>query len=205
MATDILLDLKLCCWHEDEPANRLWKRLIVTKLTPQELRMTTNAKRFLIFAMVLLVTLPAFAAPAADPLSGTWKLVSAASSWSNGQAPKNVNLTITVRITADPVTAGELFEYRFANMTNAAHPVAATLTAPMDGKPHAIADNQRFNQISIRRIGPGQLEVLEMKDGDVILGAWWSLSPDGKQMIRRGVARTPDNHAHGYEEIFDRE
>ena len=167
--------------------------------------MTSNAKRFLIYAILLLATLPALAAPAADPLSGTWKLDSAASSWSNGQSPKNVNLTMTLKITSDPVPAGGIFEYHFANVTDKAHPVAGAFTVPMDGKPHAIADNQRFNQISIRRIGPGQLEVLEMKDGDVILGAWWSLSPDGKQIIRRGVARTPDDHAHGYEEVFDRQ
>ena len=42
--------------------------------------MTTNAKRFLIFAMVLLVTLPALAAPAADPLSSNSNLDSADSS-----------------------------------------------------------------------------------------------------------------------------
>ena len=166
--------------------------------------MTLNAKRFLIFAVSLLIAMPVLAAPASDPLSGTWKLDAAASSWSNGQSPKNVDLTLTVKI-ADLVPAGETFEYHFANVTNKAHPVEATFEIPIDGKPHAIASNPRFNQISIRRIGPGQLEVLEMQDGDVILGAWWWLSPNGKQMIRRGVARTPDNHAHGYEEIFDRQ
>ncbi len=167
--------------------------------------MTTSARKFLIFATVLLVSLPMLAAPSTDPLSGTWKLDSAASTWSNGQAPKNVNLTVTVKFAVDPGTGGETFKYHFANVTDKSHPVEATLTVPIDGKPHAIADSQRFNQMSIRRLGPGQLEVLEMKDGDVILGAWWSLSPDGKQMIRRGVARTSDNHAHGYEEIFDRQ
>ena len=167
--------------------------------------MTQSAKRFLTFANLFFIALPAFAAAATDPLSGTWKLDSAASSWSNGQSPKNVNLTVTVKITADQVPAEETFEYHFANVTDKAHPIAATFTLPIDGKPHAIAENQRFNQMSIRRIGPGQLEVLEMKDGDVVLGAWWSLSPDGKQMFRRGVARTADNHAHGYEEIFIRQ
>ena len=167
--------------------------------------MTTNVKRFLVIAIIVLVTLPVLAEPASDPLSGTWKLDPVASSWSNGQSPTNMNLTITVKISANTMSAGETFEYHFANVTDKAHPVAGAFTIPIDGKPHAIADNQRFNQISIRRIGLGQLEVLEMKDGDVILGAWWSLSPDGKQMIRRGVARTPDNRAHGYEEIFDRQ
>jgi hypothetical protein len=167
--------------------------------------MKTNTKRFPIFAMFLLLFLPALAAPPSEPLSGTWKLDSEASSWSNGQSPRNVNLTITVKITADQVPQGETFEYHFANVTDKAHPVTGTFTVQIDGKPHAIAENQRFNQISIRRIGPGQLEVLEMRDGDVILGAWWSLSPDGKQLIRRGIARTPDNRAHGYEEIFDRQ
>ncbi len=167
--------------------------------------MMPNAKRFLIVAILLLFTLPALAAPPADSLSGTWKLDATASSWSNGQSPKNVELTINVEILSESAPMGETFKYHFANVTNKAHPIEATFTVPMDGKPHTIADNQRFNQISIRRIGSGQLEVLEMKDGDVILGAWWSLSSDGKQMIRRGVARTPDGHAHGYEEIFDRQ
>ena len=168
--------------------------------------MRPGARRFLvIFAVLLSLTLPALAAPLPDSLSGTWKLDAAASSWSNGQSPKDVDLTIDVKILAEPAPAGETFAYHFANSTNKAHPIEATFTVPIDGKPHAIADNQRFNQISIRRLGPGQLEVLEMKDGDVILGAWWSLSPDGRRMIRRGVARTPDNPAHGYEEVFERQ
>ena len=66
-------------------------------------------------------------------------------------------------------------------------------------------DSNRFNQVQIRHIGPGQLELLEMKDEDVIVGAWWWLSADGKQLIRRGIGKDTQGKSKEYEEYFDKE
>ena len=77
--------------------------------------------------------------------------------------------------------------------------------AEMDGKPHLFPDSNRFNQVQIRRIGSGQLELLEMKDGDVIVGAWWWVSEDGKHLVRRGIGKGADGKSKEYEEYFDKQ
>lgn len=59
----------------------------------------------------------------------------------------------------------------------------------LDGAVTPVFDKSRFNQISVRRLDDDMLEVLEMKDGDVIVGSFWTFSRDGQSFIRRGVGK----------------
>jgi hypothetical protein len=155
--------------------------------------------------LLCTLLLPALsAAHAADPIDGRWKINNALSSWSNGMMPKAMNLTIDVEIVNDPQHS-DLFRYHSSNITDTTHPLGASFDVPMDGKAHPVKDNPRFNSIQVRRIGPNQLEVLEMDYSDVVVGAWWWISPDGKQMIRRGIAHGADKVSHEFEEFFDRQ
>ncbi len=52
--------------------------------------------------------------------------------------------------------------------------------------------------------GPNDLQILKMKDGDVIAGEFWTFSPDGKTAIRRGIGKNPDGKSHAYQEAFVR-
>ena len=63
--------------------------------------------------------------------------------------------------------------------------------------------NARFNQVSVKKIGPGQLEILEMKDGDVLVGSNWDFSADGKTFVRRGIGKDADGKSHEFEEIYE--
>src|SRR5580704_5809795 len=119
-------------------------------------------RTILILGTLLLVSATALAA---DPLDGTWKINDAKSSWSDGKFPPNMSLTIDVKI------EGDVMKYHSVNDTAKDKPGAvADFEATMDGKPHPFNDSARFNQVQIRHIGPGQLELLEMKNGDVIVG-----------------------------------
>jgi len=151
-----------------------------------------------LFSLAAVITLPALAA--SDPLNGTWKINDAKSSWSDGKFPPNMSLTIDVKV------EGNTIKYHSINDTAKDKPaMVANFEAAMDGKPHPFNESARFNQVQIRRIGPGQLEILEMKDGDVIVGAWWWVSADGKQLIRRGIGKGADGHSKEYEEYFDKQ
>lgn len=155
-------------------------------------------KSLLALGLLVFTSVPSFAA--SDPLDGTWKINDAKSSWSNGEFPPNMSLSIELKID------GDVMNYRSVNDTRKDRPgVVSHFEAAMDGKPHLYPDNQRFNQVQIRRIGPGQLELLEMKDGDVIVGAWWWLSEDGKHLVRRGIGKGADNKSKEYEEYFDKQ
>jgi len=152
-----------------------------------------------ILAMGFLLSASVVCVAASDPLDGTWKINDAKSSWSNGGFPPNMSLSIDVQID------GNVMKYHSVNDTAKDRPgMVSHFEAPMDGKPHPFPDSKRFNQVQIRRIGPGQLELLEMKDGDVIVGAWWWVSEDGKQLIRRGIGKDADGKSKEYEEYFDK-
>jgi hypothetical protein len=154
-------------------------------------------RSLLALGILLSTSIPVFAA--SDPLDGSWKINDAKSSWSNGEFPPNMSLTIDVQID------GNVMKYHSVNDTMKGRPgMPSHFEADMDGKPHLFPDSNRFNQVQIRRIGPGQLELLEMKDGDVIVGAWWWVSEDGKHLVRRGIGKAADGKSKEYEEYFDK-
>jgi len=78
-------------------------------------------------------------------------------------------------------------------------------TAKLDWKPYPLAGSARYNQLVARRLAKNEFEVLEMKDGDVIVGAIYELLPGGKRFVRRGIAKSPDGSSHEYEEFFDKQ
>lgn len=137
---------------------------------------------------------------AENPFSGSWKIDAPKSSWSNGRFPKNMSLAI------DLVFTGDEIKYHSVNDTAKDKPPnLIDYVAKMDGKTYPLPNNSRFNQVTVRRLGDRQMEVLELKDGDVIVGAIWEILPDGKRMVRRGVGKSPDGKSHAYEEFFDKQ
>ena len=157
-----------------------------------------TSKIALALGFALISAAPALAA--SDPLEGKWKINDAKSSWSDGKFPPHMSLSIDVTL------EGNTLKYHSLNDTQKDKPgMVANFEADMDGKPHPFNESARFNQVQVRRTGPGQLEILEMKDGDVIVGAWWWVSADGKQLIRRGIGKAADGHSKEYEEYFDKQ
>ena len=152
-----------------------------------------------ILGLAMLASTFAPVLAATDPVSGTWKINDAKSSWSDGKFPPAMSLMIEVKID------GNTFKYHSVNDTMKGKPAVAAFEAAMDGKPYPFNESARFNQVQVRRTGPGQFEILEMKDGDVIVGAWWWVSADGKQLIRRGIGKAADGHSKEYEEYFDKQ
>ena len=131
-------------------------------------------------------------ASAATDFSGTYQSVVSKSSWSNGEFPKNFSLMIQVKFEGDKIT------YHSVN----ANSPAANLdyTAPLDGTVVPMTGNARFNQIRVKKIAPNELEILEMKDGDVLVAAYWIF--DAKGFVRRGVGKNADGKSHEYEEFY---
>lgn len=151
------------------------------------------------FAFGLLLVC-GIAAGADDPLNGTWKIDASKSSWSDGKFPKNMSLTIQLTVEGDEMV------YHSVNDTQKnKQPSLVDYTAKMDGKEYPLAGPSRYNMVSVRRLSQNQLEILELKDGDVIVGAIWELFPGGKRFVRRGIAKGVDGRSHEYEEFFDKQ
>jgi hypothetical protein len=135
-----------------------------------------------------------------NPFAGTWKIDTPKSSWSDGKFPKNMSLTITMSSKGDEVT------YHSVNDTNKDRPPALVdYTAKMNWKPFPLTGAARYNQAAVRMLSPTQMEVIEMKDANVIVHAIYDLMPGGKRFARRGMAISVDGSSHEYEEFFDRQ
>ena len=136
----------------------------------------------------------------ADPdHSGAWHSVAAKSSWSNSQFPKNFSLTINVQFSDNKIV------YHSVNDTNKNAVANLDFTAPLDGTVAPLPNNARFNQVAVRMQGPNEMEILEMKDGDVVVGSFWTFSADGKTFVRRGVGKDAAGKSHEFEEYFTRQ
>jgi hypothetical protein len=134
-----------------------------------------------------------------DAFDGTWKIDAPKSNFSNGKFPKNMSITIKVAI------HGDHFIYHSVNDTNKDKATGVDYTATLDGKPSPATGSDRYNMVSVRPLSKNQLEILESKDGDVIVGAIWELLPGGKRFVRRGIAKGADGKSWEYEEFFDKQ
>jgi len=134
----------------------------------------------------------------AGPMDGAWKSNTARSYWTNGPMPTGFSLTINLKWDADKLT------YHSVNDTDKAKPMTNDFTATLDDKVGPLHNNARFNEIRIRRLGERTFQVLEQKDGDVIVGQYWEFSADGKSLIRWGVGKAPDGKSKAFLEWFDK-
>ncbi len=147
-------------------------------------------------SLAFFAVVPALASD--SRFDGTWKIDDSKSSWSDGNFPKNMSLTIVLKITEDELT------YHSVNDTvkdNVAH---TDYVAKIDGKPYPLPGHTRYNQVTVRRLNENQFEILELKDGDVIVGAIWMFSADGKHLVRWGVGKSPEGKSKAYIEYFDK-
>jgi hypothetical protein len=131
--------------------------------------------------------------------SGTWHAVQAKSRWSSGDMPAGFTLAITLTFADDRI------KYHSANTTPGFSLPTLDFNASLDGAVTTVTGPFRFNQISVRRLDDGTLEMLEMKDGDVIVGSFWTFGSDGRSFVRRGVGKGPDGRSKAFEEFFQRE
>ena len=163
------------------------------------MRKTSIAKRLPTISLLALI-MSGLAVAADNPFAGTWKIDDSKSSWSDGRFPKNMSLTIDLNFNGNEI------KYHSVNDTAKGKPPAVIdYVATMDGKSYPLPNSARFNQVSIRRLSDDQMEILELKDGDVIVGAIWEVLPGGKRLVRRGIGKSPEGKSHAYEEFFARQ
>lgn len=147
-------------------------------------------------AIALSATLatPAFAA-AHD---GVYQSNEAKSFWSDGNFPKGFKLKIELKWLPNKLV------YHAVNTTNPAKPYINNFEASLDDQVGPLNDNARFNQIRIKQLTPDAYQVLEQKDGDVIVGQRWEFSKDGKSLVRWGVGKSPEGKSKAFLEWFDK-
>jgi hypothetical protein len=145
---------------------------------------------------------PAMAKPvkeaAASSHDGKFVSNEAKSYWSDGHFPKGFKLSIELQWLANKLV------YHAVNTTNPDKPYLNNFEATLDDVAGPLHDNARFNEIRIRQLDANTYQVLEQKDGDVIVGQYWRFTPDGKSLVRWGVGKAPDGKSKAFLEWFDR-
>jgi hypothetical protein len=131
---------------------------------------------------------------AASPHDGDWTAV--VSKAPGSTIPEGFKLTINFKFGDNHLV------YHSANTTNAAKPYISDHETTLDGKVSPFPNQERFNQVSVTETDPDNLQILKMKDGDVIAGEFWTFSKDGKTAVRRGIGKNPDGKSHAYQEHF---
>lgn len=145
---------------------------------------------------VAALTLSAASAQTANPHDGAWEAVESKAPGST--IPPGFKLVINFKFGPNKL------EYHSINTTRPDKPYISDHVTTLDGTPAPFPNQERFNQVSVTETGPNDLQILKMKDGDVIAGEFWTFSPDGKTAIRRGIGKNPDGKSHAYQEAFVR-
>lgn len=146
-------------------------------------------------ALLMMVASTGFAA---SPLDGAWHSNMSKSYWTNGPMPKGFSLTIHLKWTPTEL------QYHSVNDTNKAKPMVRDFVAQLDDKVAPMRDSARFNEVRVKRLDDRSFQVLEQKDGDVIVGQYWHFLENGKSMFRWGVAKSPDGKSKAFREWFDK-
>jgi hypothetical protein len=127
-----------------------------------------------IFVMILLLAAVAvnFAAAAADPHSGTWKMNAEKSKYSPGPGPKSTILKIEademqIKLNADGVNADGT-------------EIHVAYTAKFDGKDYPATGLPNADSVSVKRLKDGAIESQQKKAGKVVMTIISVVSKDGK-------------------------
>lgn len=135
----------------------------------------------------------------AAKFSGSWKSTHDGAHWSDAPFPANFSLTINLKI------EGDTLNYYSVNDSNKDRPPRIVkFTAKFDDKVYPIegsAADARYNQVRLRRVRDDAFELLQLKDGDVIVGGFWELLPDGR-LVRWGVGKNEKGVSRSYTEYF---
>jgi hypothetical protein len=146
-------------------------------------------------AVSVILATPAAAQSVHD---GKWHSNGAKSYWSDNNFPKGFSLTIELKWLPNKLV------YHAVNDTNKDKLYINDFDATLDDVVGPMKDNPRFNEIRIKRLDADTFQVLEQKDGDVIVGQYWRFSKDGKSLVRWGVGKSPEGKSKAFLEWFDR-
>lgn len=145
-------------------------------------------------ALALGASLFAGPALAAQPYEGAWEAVHANVPGITTGA--DFKLTVWMRV------EGDKLHYHSENTTKPETPYISDHISTLDGKTAPFPNQVRFNEVQTLQTEPDELQILKMKDGDVIAGEFWSIAPDGKTAVRRGVGKSPEGKSRAYQEHF---
>lgn len=152
--------------------------------------------RMMMTGLALSAALACGPALAAQPFEGAWQ--EKHNDTPGITTPAGFKLIIWMK------AEGDSLHYHSENTTQPDKPYISDHVSKLDGTAAPFPDQVRFNQVSTLLTEPHEMQILKMKDGDVIAGEFWTFSKDGKTAVRRGVSKSPEGKSKAYQEHFVR-
>lgn len=152
--------------------------------------------RRLLLLISFLTGLSAWAAGDSNPLIGVWKFNTAKSTFSHGDKP----LSLIITVTADGENG---IRYSSKNKLVNGTSGGASYAAKFDGKDYEVTGSPSYDHVSIRRINERTFQIQMKKGTKLAVDTTYTVSADGKSLNRKGTASYGEvNH---FDEWFDRQ
>jgi len=135
--------------------------------------------------------------PANDPMFGIWKLNVSKSTYTPGPAPKSAISKFEpwedgIKATIDVV----------AGQGNKNH---LEVAAKFDGKDYPIKGSPMADAISLKRVNDRQVDVVEKKDGKIVMTGKSVISADGKTSTVMQTGKDPQGRPINNVVIYDKQ
>jgi hypothetical protein len=135
---------------------------------------STTLKLALRSALAISALTASLPAQAADPLTGTWKLDVAKSTYNPGRPPKEVTLTVEA--------AGQGVKVVAKGVDADGSPTQVEYTANYDRKDYPVSESPDYDTVSLRRINARTTVTTRKQGGKVVQTMRREFSRDGKRM-----------------------
>jgi hypothetical protein len=168
------------------------------KQTPREkFNVKTILKTVFLAALVAAGSVAVAAAPAADPVIGTWQLNAAKSKFSPGPAPKSDTRTYVA------TAQGIAMTWRSVGADGAE--IVAQSTFKADGKDYPVTGAPNFDSLSLQQVDDHTVKSTQKKGGKVIGATTRTVSKDGKVLTLTSKGTSPSGVPYDNVMVYDRQ
>ena len=133
---------------------------------------------------------------AKDPFLGSWAMDPDKSIFTPGPAP--MERYMTFEISDKGMTHLTKTPSLFGGSSN------ITYTAKFDGKDYEMTGAPSYDHVSIKPQGAKTFVITTKKGADVITEAKYTVSADGKTLVREGAAKTADGQSNHFKEVLEK-
>jgi len=130
------------------------------------------------------------------PLAGKWVMDAARSSFSIGDVPKTLELRI--------LEERDGIRYQSASVTTDGAKHGANYWAKFDAKDYEMTGSPSYDHVSIKPQGARAWAISAKKGTEVITEAKYTVSADGKTLVREGTAKLADGQVNKFKETLDK-
>jgi len=158
--------------------------------------MKTMLKTAFMAALLTVASAAVVAAPAADPLMGTWELNVAKSTFNPGPAPKSDTRTYAATEQGIAMT--------WKNVGADGKEIVAKSTFKVDGKDYPLTGFANFDTLSLKQVDDLTVHSTQKKNGKVVGATTRTISKDGKVLTLKSKGTGAAGVAYDNVMVYDK-